>query len=285
MAKRHIKQIDTPDGISWHVEIFNQKVTNPNYIVLIPSGEGDCGSQTAVATILSGSPHDYTIVTFDTPGMSRTTAPDAAIVKVTPQLLATQIIGLLDTLNINKAAFFGCSSGGGAALALAALYPSRVLCCIVHEVPMNRFAEMDPMLKMSDEELIATCQFIFDNVIIEQDGLAKWKGLGAEHHDRLKPNFVKWVRNYTYSFEDAANEMFVGHPENLRHRPVFWTVGALREGVKEGEGMWEVNFMAAKAAGLTVDGERLRCNHLPNVTVPEDTAAWIGECVNKVGSD
>jgi len=74
-------------------------------------------------------------------------------------------------------------------------------------------------------------------------------------------------------------------PENLLRRPVFWTVGGLNAGAEKGEGIWKSNFQLAGAAGLKVNTERLQCLHFPSVTVPEELADWIGECVEKVKID
>lgn len=302
MTNMKSQRVNTPDDISWHVEIFHPESTasaasktsvssaspsvsdtssSSRHIVLIPSGEGDCGSQTTVASLLSSPPYSYTVVTFDMPGLSRTTAPKSAITNVNPQLLAKQIIALLDALHIDQATFFGCSSGGSATLTLAALYPSRVKCGIVHEVPLDPSPEFNALLEKSDEEITATLQFFFGKLFIEQDengGPAKWEALGSDYHMRLSVNYPKFIRGYTC----IPDHIFAGHPENLKRRPIFWTVGGLREGAERGEGDWKTGFEIAKEAGLEVNIQRLRCAHFPTVTIPEETAAWIDECVSKV---
>ena len=282
------QRIETPDGISWYIETSEPISSTSNeaakeYIVLIPSGEGDCHSHRAVAEILSSS-GPYHVLTFDMPGFSRTTAPPEAVTGVKPPLLAQQIIGLLDTLKIQRASFFGCSSGGSATLGLCALYPSRVKCGIMHEVPLDRPDILLPMKEMGDEEITDTCRGFFANTFIEQDvndGGKKWKGLGPEYHARLAKNYVVWVRNYVDTVELAGREL-ASAPENLQRRPIFWTVGSLNPGVEKEEGFWKTDFEIAKAAGLNVDRERLRCLHFPSVTVPDELAGWIKECVQSV---
>ena len=218
------------------------------------------------------------------PGFSRTTAPPEAYARVTPQLLAQQILGLLDKLNIQRATFFGCSSGGCTALILCALYPARAKCGIVHEVPFDAPEMLANLKKLSDEQIIAACQGIFAHRFIEQDvndGAKKWEALGAEYHTRLLKNYVTWVKGYVNALEPGAREV-VSVPANLHKRPIFWTVGSLNQGIESGEGFWKSNFEVSRAAGLKIDIERLRCLHLPNITIPEQLVGWIEECVGKV---
>lgn len=282
------QRIETPDGISWHVETIGHNDKDGTgaeneCIVLIPSGEGDCQSQRAVAEFLAHR-GPYNILTFDTPGFSRTTAPPEAYARVTPHLLAKQIIGLLDVMHIAQATFFGCSSGGGATLALCALYPSRVKCGIVHEIPLDKVEALLDMLDMSDEEITALCRGLYANGIIEQDvndGKAKWEALGHEYHFRLEKNYVTWVRGYVNAVEVGSQEL-ASDPENLRQRPIFWTVGSLNPGAGTEEGIWKSNFNMARQAGLKVNNKVLRSLHFPSVTVPEDLAAWIEDCISKV---
>ena len=278
------QRIETPDGISWYIETFHPSTESVHeYIVLIPSGQGDCHPFRSVGNLLSSN-GSYHVLTFDMPGFSRTTAPPESYVGVTPQLLAKQIIGLLDKLNIHRATFFGCSSGGCTTLALCALYPERAKCGIVHEVPLDCPEMLAQMPSLSDEQIIAACQGIFAHRFIEQDvndGGKKWQALGAEYHTRMTKNYVTWVKGYVNSLEPAAREI-ASVPANLHKRPIFWTVGSLNQGAEVGEGFWKSNFEVSKSAGLKVDVERLRCLHLPNITIPEQLVGWIEECVGKV---
>lgn len=281
------QQIETPDGISWYTERFisrDESSDKPSaeWIVLIPSGEGDCYILGTVASLLCSN-GQYQVLTFDTPGCSRTTAPPEAYAKVTAQLLARQIIGLLNELKIERASFFGCSSGGGTTLALSALYPSRVKCGVVHEVPFDRVDFLEDMQELSDEEITAVCQGMFGSSMIEQDindGRKKWQALPPEYHARLAKNYVTWIRGYCNAIEVGGREI-ASIPENLQQRPIFWTVGSLNEGADGDGGVWKSNFELASNAGLTIDTKRLRSMHFPAVTIPEDVANWIAECVQK----
>src|SRR5262245_52395142 len=104
----------TAGDIEWYCELRGSGPT----VVLIPSGEGDCGSFDSVADALAD---EFTVLTFDTPGFSRSSAPPDSI---RVSRLADQIAALITALNLAPATFYGCSSGGIAALSLAADYPT-----------------------------------------------------------------------------------------------------------------------------------------------------------------
>ncbi len=278
------RQVKTPDGISWHVEQFKPKQTPANdseieHVVLIPSGEGDCYNFRKVAIMLAAE-HGFAVTTFDMPGYSRTTAPHEAITKVTPQMVAQQVSTLLSALQIPRASFFGSSSGGGAVLAITALFPERVKCAIVHEVPFGLPPpEFLTWREQSDDFIIKTCQDFFRNMFIEEanNGRAKWDALGPEYHKRLEQNYVMWQRNLVTTYEPQTRVLAT--PENLKRRPVFWTVGAMSR-----KDFWPTNFELAESAGLEVNTTALNCMHFAYVTVPEQTTKWIVECVGKVTS-
>src|SRR5258708_3325202 len=97
-------------GIDWYCE---QRGAGPT-IVLVPSGEGDCSSYEYVSRRLAGS---FTGLNFDRPGFSRSSAPAEA--DFNPQAAPGQIAALVTSLGIERASFYGCSSGGAFVLALA----------------------------------------------------------------------------------------------------------------------------------------------------------------------
>jgi pimeloyl-ACP methyl ester carboxylesterase len=95
--------------IDWYCE---QRGDGPP-VVLVPSGEGDCASFDKVAAQLA---NDFSVLTFDAPGFSRSlvrTADDVSVSK-----LADQIACLVESFKIPPATFYGCSSGGFAVLDL-----------------------------------------------------------------------------------------------------------------------------------------------------------------------
>ncbi|KAK4561387.1 hypothetical protein LTR86_004704 [Recurvomyces mirabilis] len=270
-------QVTTKGDISWYVEEFvpaSNALEDVPPIVLIPSGEGDCHNLRELGDLLRSA--GFHAISFDMPSFSRTTAPVAAYSTITAGLLASQIVSLLDELHISRAAFFGCSSGGLATLALVALYPERVHCGIVHEVPFESPPQLLAMTQKSDEEVSANCEYFFANFFVEQidnDGRAKWEALGSDYHARLKRNYVTWVRHYVGKFEAHS----LGLATKLQQRPVFWTVGGLSD-----PKAWSKDWEVAATAGISVRTDVLHCLHFPAVTVTEKTRDWISDCVRGV---
>src|SRR5215471_7424107 len=112
------------DSITWYYELRGRGPT----IVLIPSGEGDCGSFEKVSTALAG---EFTVLTFDMPGFSRSTdPPDFA--NYSMNQAASEVAALVRSLGLGPATFYGCSSGGQIALRLAADHGDVVRRVAVH---------------------------------------------------------------------------------------------------------------------------------------------------------
>lgn len=292
-VEKRVHQIETPDNILWYTETYTgthnaTAELKPEYVVLIPSGEGDCQNHTTVAQLLASSDTgSYTVLTLDMPGMSRTSAPPEAYASVTPKLLAKQIIGLLEKLNIQRATLFGSSSGGSAALCITGSRPDLVKCAIVHELPITDAGPMDDMLKLSDDEISGICRNLFSNVFIEQDindGRQKWEAIGPEYHARLAKNYVTWVRHFSPDARRWTEDIQELSREQLTQRPIFWTVGGLNPAfmLQDEKQMWAKNIHVAKSAGLVVNCKRLMCLHFPHVTIPNDLADWILECTGSV---
>ncbi len=73
--------------IDWYCEL---RGSGPS-VVLIPSGEGDCASFAGVADALA---NDFTVLTFDMPGFSRS-GPPPDFGRVTADMLADQVAALV----------------------------------------------------------------------------------------------------------------------------------------------------------------------------------------------
>ena len=254
-----VTRVKTEDGIQWHCE---QQGSGP-HVILIPSGEGDCESFATVARALASA---FTITTFDMPGMSRSTAPDSALHALSASKLAEQIVGLLDKLSIHKAAFYGCSSGGLAALALAADHPSRVRGVVVHEVPLAQAESIQRFKTMDDVTAVETCRYAFSSVMCEDQ--EKWLALGPAYHQRLDRNYLTWARNYANIVERAFTV------EELTKRPVCWTIGSLTPA-----GFFFQNVVDGYGAGIAVG--LLPSKHFPQVTVPGILAEHIKTAIEK----
>ena len=254
-----VTRVKAEDGIEWHCE---RQGSGP-HVILIPSGEGDCESFAKVARALAGT---FTVTTFDMPGMSRTTAPQSALHALSASKLAEQIVGLLDQLSIDKAAFYGCSSGGLAALALVADHPSRVQGVVVHEVPLAQSEMVRRFKTMDDDTTVEEIRYSNSSIMCEDQD--KWQAIGPAYHQRLDQNYLTWARNYANIIERAFTV------EELTKRPVFWTIGALTPA-----GFFFQNVVDGYGAGIAVG--LLPSKHFPQVTVPDILAEHIKTAIEK----
>ena len=244
------------DSIEWYCESRGHGPT----VVLIPSGEGDCSSFERVAASLAS---DFTVLTFDMPGFSRSSdPPDFAEYSLTRA--ASEVAALVRSLDLGPATFYGCSSGGVVALCLAADHPDLVRNVAVHEVPLSPVNESFLQLTLLDDAAIApACQAFFRTQLNEN--AEAWDALGDAFHTRLARNYVTWVRRYVQ--DNHFLRTFT--PEELRRRPVTWTLGG-RTPVE----MFFDNITTAHAAGIALG--MLPCRHFPQVSIPEELAAHIG---------
>ena len=158
--------------------------------MLIPSGEGDCGSFDKVAASLSG---EFTVLTFDMPGFSRSSDPPD-FGNYSMDRAASEVAALVRALGLGPATFYGCSSGGQVALRLAAEHPDLVRNVVIHEVPLAVTGAILELTKLADHEIVRACQDIFRNQMNENADA--WDALGEAFHKRLERNYVTWVRRY-----------------------------------------------------------------------------------------
>ena len=251
-------------GIDWYCELRGSGPT----IVLIPSGEGDCGSLVKVANLLAD---EFTVLTFDMPGFSRSSAPpDFGL--VTAGMLGDQIAALITSLGLAPATFYGCSSGGQAALSLVADHCDIVRNAIVHEAALmgegdvcwpEEMAGMFAALNALDDAGVAkACAEIFRNGM-NQDPRA-WDDLGPQYHQRLEKNYATWVRHYTVVDHRSYSA------EELSRRPIAWSVGGYTS-------IWAMtgNFRTARRANIEL--VYLRSKHFPQVCIPDELARHVRE--------
>ncbi|WP_202931600.1 alpha/beta fold hydrolase [Mycobacterium neumannii] len=226
-------------------------------IVLVPSGEGDCGSFDRVAAALA---NEFSVLTFDMPGFSRSrvTRPDLISVPA----LADQIAELVASLSLPAATYFGCSSGGVAVLDLIIRHGELVRRAVVHEVAMSSaLALLNGLVDLDDSAVIAVCRDLFANLM--NDDAAAWEALGADFHKRLEPNYVTWVRRYV-----AAGIVREPSPDELVGKPITWTIGGLSPAAT-----FLDNVVLAVRAGISIT--TLMCKHFPQVSTPDVLAEHI----------
>jgi len=244
------------DAIDWYCELRGRGPT----IVLIPSGEGDCGSFERVATSLSGT---FTVLTFDMPGFSRSSEPPN-FADYSLSRAASEVAALVRSLELGPATFYGCSSGGVVALCFTADHADLVRNVVVHEVPLSPArGELSRLTTLDDDEIVRACQDRFRNQLNEN--AEAWDALGEAFHKRLKRNYVTWVRRYVQ--QNRYLRTFA--PEELQRRPVTWTIG----GLTPAERFFD-NVVTAHAAGIQLG--LLQCKHFPQVSIPEVLANHIG---------
>lgn len=250
--------------IDWYCEMQGRGPT----VVLIPSGEGDCGSFAKVAALLASR---FQVLTFDMPGFSRSSDPPR-FDRYTISQAASEIAALTHSLELGPATFYGCSSGGQIALRLAAEHPDIVRRAIVHEVAPGGGRVAVPRSDStpgpggltpgsSDEQIIAVCKEMFRNGLNENP--QAWDALGADYHKRLERDYLTWVRRYF-----PIPDMRIPTPDELRRRPVTWTIGGLTRAAT-----FHWNVVAGHAAGIEVG--LLMCMHFPQVSIPEALATHI----------
>lgn len=241
--------------IDWYCELRG----NGPAVVLIPSGEGDCGNFATVADALTD---EFTVLTFDMPGFSRSSTPPD-FDTVTATMLANQIAGLVASLNFAPATFYGCSSAGQAVLSLVADHPDLVRNGIVHEAALvNDFAWPEMAAEwftdwnsLDDAGIVDACKDLFRNQFNHYP--EAWDALSAAYHQRLKKNYVTWVRHYLRpgSFDRSYDA------QELSRRPIAWSIGGFSQ-----VWMWISNLRVAQRANITV--EVLQCRHFPQVEIP-----------------
>ncbi len=241
------------DSIDWYYESNGRGPA----VVLIPSGEGDCRSFENVGDLLS---KEFSVLTFDMPGFSRSSEPPN-FDRYSMTQAANEVAALVRSIGIESATFYGCSSGGLVALSLGADHPELVRNVVVHEVPLAPNPMIARLTALSDDEVVRVCKDLFDNMMNEN--AEAWGALGEAYHKRLEKNFVTWVRRYV-----AAMDFRTFTTEELRRRPVTWTIGGLTPAAAFFD-----NVITACNAGLPIG--LLMCRHFPQVSIPEVLAEHI----------
>ncbi len=241
--------------ITWYYEVRGQGAP----IVLIPSGEGDCGSFEKTAKMLA---RRFRVLTFDMPGFSRSSdPPDFEHYSMTRA--AAEIAALVRALDFGPATFYGCSSGGHLALCLAADHRELVRNVVIHEVAgLAGSGAASSLTQLDDDAVVATCIDRFRNQLNESP--QAWDALGSAYHQRLKRNYVTWVRRYV-----APGRFRTFTPADVRVRPVTWTIGGLSLNAER----FANNIALANAADIAVGS--LPCRHFPQVSIPDQLASHI----------
>lgn len=239
-------------GIRWYHELRGRGPA----VVLIPSGEGDCGSFAAVAERLAA---DFTVLTFDMPGFSRSGDPPG-FAHYSVRQATSEIAALLLALRLGPATVYGCSSGAHFALQLGLAHPALAPRIVVHEAATTEFP-LPVSPADDDRQIVGVCRKLFREAMNED--AAAWDALGPEFHQRLDRNYVTWVRRYF-----PMPDLRLPTAEQLRGLAVTWTIGGLSPAIAV-----LGNIEAAHAAGIPV--RPLMCRHFPQVSIPAVLAGHI----------
>jgi clorobiocin biosynthesis protein CloN7 len=112
---------------------------------------GDSVGFASIAPLLAS---DYTVVTYDPRGLSRSTIEDSSQ-DASPGLIADDVHRLLTVVSTKPAHVFGSSGGAITGLALATAHPGQIRTLVAHEPPL---AELLP----DREQMLAAIDEVYD---------------------------------------------------------------------------------------------------------------------------
>lgn len=130
----------------------------------------------------------YRILRFDTRGHGASTAPSGPY---TMEMLASDLVALLDHLEIERAHFVGISLGGMIGQVLASSYPERVeslfLCDTISRTPREAFPVWDERIRIAETKGMAA---------LAEATLERWLSEGFR---RIHPEVVEHIRQMIIS--------------------------------------------------------------------------------------
>ncbi|HEY8921326.1 MAG TPA: alpha/beta hydrolase [Candidatus Limnocylindria bacterium] len=109
-------------------------------MLLIPGATGDAGTFTTAATRLAD---EFTVITYDRRGNSRSRATGDPMAAATMSAQADDAADLIVACGFNKAVVYGNSGGAIIALELLARRPTMVKGAVVHEPPLIALLPQD----------------------------------------------------------------------------------------------------------------------------------------------
>ena len=266
-------------GIDFYVE---RSGSGPA-LVLVPSGQGDCGAYKYLAEILA---HEFTVITFDMPGFSRS-GPPPTWDGMSAEMLGNQVAALVESLGVEKATFYGSSSGGVAVLAVVADHPELVRNAIVHEPAVVNEAPSSPytepfitwfpkLNKMRADQFggfaaaeRASIESENSDLILKPKAL---KGLGKDYIERRVNNAEVWFNRYADPDTPCCKRVFT--KEELNRAPLKVTAGMQTYG-------WFTAGLVTLAQRGDLELVWLPAKHFPYVSVPDIVADVIRKSVQE----
>lgn len=155
--------------------------------------------------------HEYRVVTFDNRGTGRSDKPD---IPYTMEIMAGDIAGLLDVLDIDAAHIYGVSMGGRIAQALAIEHPHKVNCLVLgctdcgdpyriprDEAAMTLLYDMERRRKSTpEEEMRKMIPFLYSQKFIDNN---------LDSLEKLTANLTGYVTPiHAYISQQHANKTF-----------------------------------------------------------------------------
>ncbi|KAJ4367840.1 hypothetical protein N0V86_009677 [Didymella sp. IMI 355093] len=204
--------ITTPDGVPLSYRLEGNPSPTAPLLVLSNSILVDHSIWDAFVTaFLALSPH-YRILRYNTRG--RSALPKDSITPVTVDVLAADIIALLDALRVQTACCIGVSLGGATCLAAALSYPSRISAFVACDT--NAFAP--PSNKGAWDERVA---------MAEKEGLTTSAGEPVVGEELAEITTRRWF--VAESYDDDALKPRLAHVKELVKTN---SLAGFRDGVK-----------------------------------------------------
>ncbi len=123
-------------------------------VLMLIALPGDSAGFASIAPLLAS---DYTVVSYDPRGISRSTIDDSSQ-DAHPDLIADDVHRLLTVVSTEPAYVFGSSGGAITGLALATAHPGQIRTLVAHEPPLVEFLpDREQMLAAIDEVYDTYC--------------------------------------------------------------------------------------------------------------------------------
>jgi pimeloyl-ACP methyl ester carboxylesterase len=239
-------------------------------VVLIPSGEGDCGLFATVADALAD---EFTVFTLDMRGCSRTVMPPEWA-PTSAEELADDVAALVKVLNLVPASFYGCSSGGQALLCLGLYHREIVRNLIIHEPAVTFHAPLSgpslpgggvvpTFMRMAASELVkkvGSYQTAISILLRAFSGNEQiWDAQDPELLNRVYKNGEAWMTKYVDHVERFYSDEEL---TKISKVPLIFSNGLFSPA-------WLTEATRRVAEKCGVEPVWMPCGHYPQVTIPD----------------
>jgi pimeloyl-ACP methyl ester carboxylesterase len=250
------------------VDFYCEKRGSGPVLVFVPDGINDCEHFSKAGDILA---EEFTVLTFDMRGGTRAIPKEDQ--RVTPKLLAEDVVGIIKALKLEPASIYGCSSGGQAVLAIGKYFPEVAKNLIIHEASLMLDCPL-PDAGYSFFKTVSTyapyCNGFIPEEIAMVGNKKKWDALGPEFLERIKINHEYWAKWYLGSVDRVTYTK-----EELEKMP----------NLEFSIGTWSPSWLTYSNIVLAERANRpytwLDASHNPQVTGTEEFVDFIRETCKK----